>query len=167
MTPTPPPFVTITVFSPAGKAVSRYDKERPVPFGEYLPFRKILYPVLKGVGYYDSEFAGNPETEVIKAKNLNIATAVCFESTFPDLIRKRVKKDSDFILVVTNDAWFGSSAALEQHLNAGILRAIENRRYLIQAGNTGISAVVDPFGRVLKKTKINQQEILTFEIPLS
>jgi apolipoprotein N-acyltransferase len=160
-------FNSVVSISPTGKVISRYDKERPVPFGEYLPFRKILYPILRGVGYYDSEFAGNPNPQVIKAKNLNIATAVCFESTFPDLIKKRVRKNSDFILIVTNDAWFGNSAALEQHLNSGVLRAIENRKYFIQAGNTGISAVIDPFGRVLKKTGINQRGILTFEIPLS
>jgi len=160
-------FNSVASISPAGRVVSRYDKERPVPFGEYLPFRKILYPVLRGVGYYDSEFAGNPNPRAIRAGNLNIATAVCFESTFPELIKKRVNKNSDFILIVTNDAWFGDSAALEQHLNAGILRAVENRKYFIQAGNTGISAVIDPFGRVLKRTGVNQREILTFEIPLS
>jgi apolipoprotein N-acyltransferase len=121
-------YNSVVSISPRGKVVSRYDKERPVPFGEYLPFRKILYPLLKGVGYYDSEFNGNPNPEAIRINKLSVATAVCFESTFPDLIRKRVKQDSDFILVVTNDAWFGNSSAPYYHLNTGILRAIENRK---------------------------------------
>lgn len=160
-------YNSIVSMSPTGKVVSRYDKQQLVPFGEYLPFRKILYPFLKGIGYYEAEFSSNPHPELIKAKDLKIAAAVCFESTFPDLIRKRAKKDSDFILLVTNDAWFGDSSALYLHLDSGIFRAIENRKYFIQVGNTGLTAVVDPYGRILKKTKVNQREVVTFELPIS
>jgi apolipoprotein N-acyltransferase len=160
-------YNSVISISPAGRVVSRYDKERLIPFGEYLPFRKILYPVLKGVGYYDNEFSSRPDPGPILVDKLKIAAAICFESTLPDLIRERVKRNSDFILLVTNDAWFDDSSALYFHLNTGVFRAIENRRYFVQVGNTGISAVVDPFGRVLKKTKVNQRETLFFEIPLS
>jgi len=157
-------YNSIVSMSPSGKIISRYDKQQLVPFGEYLPFRKILYPVLKGVGYYEAEFNSNPHPEPVKAGNSKIAAAVCFESTFPDLIRERVKKNSDFILLVTNDAWFEDSSALYFHLNTGVFRAIEHRKYFIQAANTGLSAVIDPYGRVLKKTRVNQREILTFEM---
>lgn len=160
-------YNSVVSISPAGAIASAYDKEKPVPFGEYLPFRPFLYPLLKGVGYFDSEYDHNPVPSPILARGLNIATAICFESTFPDMIRQRVKKDTAFILVVTNDAWFGDSSAAYFHLNTGIFRAVENRKYFIQAGNTGFSAVIDPFGRVLKRTELNRQEILTFEVPLS
>lgn len=160
-------YNSIVSMSPSGEVISRYDKQHLVPFGEYLPFRKILYPILKGVGFYEAEFSSNPDPNLIRVGDLKIAAAVCFESTFPGLIRQRVKKDSDFILLVTNDAWFGNSSALYFHLNTGVFRAIENRKYFVQVGNTGLSAVIDPYGRILKKTKLNQQEILTFEIPLS
>jgi apolipoprotein N-acyltransferase len=160
-------FNSIVSTSPSGEVVSRYDKQQLVPFGEYLPFRRILFPILNRVGYYDNEFDRNPHPELISAAQVEIAAAICFESTFPNLIRERVKKNSDFILLVTNDAWFGASSAAYLHLDAGIFRAIENRKYFIQAGNTGISAVIDPYGRILKKTELNQREILTFEVPLS
>lgn len=160
-------YNSIVSISPRGEVVSRYDKGQPVPFGEYLPFRKLLYPLLKGVGYYDGEFSANKDSLPIEADRLKIAAAICFESTFPSLIRNRVNKDSDFILVLTNDAWFGDSAAPYYHINTGVFRAIENRKYFIQVGNTGVSAVIDPYGRVLRKTEVNRRDILTFEIPLS
>lgn len=160
-------YNSIVSMSPQGEIISRYDKQHRVPFGEYLPFRAMLYPLLKRVGYYETEFSSNPNPNSLKVGDLNIAAAICFESTFPGLIKQRVKQDSDFILLLTNNAWFNDSSALYFHLNAGIFRAVENRRYFIQVGNTGISAVIDPYGRVLYQSKTNQQEVLTFKIPLS
>lgn len=160
-------YNSIISISPSGEVVARYDKEHLVPFGEYLPFRNILFPILKGVGYYDSEYNSNPKPKSIKAAGAKIAAAVCFESTLPGVIRKRVTKDTDFILLVTNDSWFNDSSALYDHLNCDVFRAIENRKYFIQVGNTGISAIIDPHGRILKRSKVNQREILTFEIPIS
>ncbi|MEA3493791.1 MAG: apolipoprotein N-acyltransferase [Candidatus Margulisiibacteriota bacterium] len=159
-------YNSIVSFSPRGEVISRYDKERPVPFSEYLPFRKLLYPLLKGVGYYDGEFSANKDPQAIEAKRIKIAAAICFESTFPSLIRKRVENNSDFILVLTNDAWFGDSSAPYYHINTGVFRAIENRKYFIQVGNSGVSAVIDPYGRILRRTDVNRRGILTFEIPL-
>lgn len=157
-------YNSIVSMSPAGEIVSRYDKQRPVPFGEYLPFRKILYPFLKGVGYYESDFSPGTSADLLRAGGFKIAGAVCFESTFPDLIRKQARKSADLILLVTNDAWFDDSSALYFHLNAGVFRAVENRKYFIQAANTGISAVIDPYGRTLKRSKVNQRQTLTFEL---
>lgn len=157
---------SVVVLSPDGQVRGRYDKQRLVPFGEYLPFRKLLFPILKSVGYYDSEFRPGPELKLLKIKDLRVATAVCFESTFPGTIRERAQKGADFILLVTNDAWFNDSAAPYFHLNAGIFRAIENRKYFIQVGNTGFSAVIDPYGRVVEKTDLNLPQILIFKMPL-
>ncbi|MFH1347384.1 MAG: apolipoprotein N-acyltransferase [Candidatus Margulisiibacteriota bacterium] len=160
-------YNSVVSISPTGEVVSRYDKQHLVPFGEYLPFKPLLYPFLKRVGYYEAAFNSNPTPQPLKVGDLNVATAVCFESTFPYTIRKRVKNGSDFILLVTNDSWFDDSSALYFHLNTGVFRAIENRKYFIQVGNTGITAVIDPYGRILQKTRTNEQDILTFEIPLS
>ena len=159
-------FNSIVSMSPSGEIVSRYDKQQLVPFGEYLPFRRILFPLLKGVGYYDYEFSSNPHPELLSAAGLKIAAAICFESTFPYIIRQRAKKDSDFILLVTNDAWFGNSSAPYFHLNTGIFRAIENRKYFVQVANTGFTAVIDPYGRILKETKLDRRGIFNFELPL-
>jgi len=160
-------FNSVVVLAPDGQIKGRYDKQALVPFGEYLPFRKLLFPILKSVGYYDSEFVPGPELKLLKIKNLRVATAVCFESTFPGVIKARAAKGADFILLVTNDAWFDDSAAPYFHLNTGIFRAIENRKYFIQVGNTGITAVIDPYGRVIERTDMNLPQILMFKMPLS
>ena len=152
--------------SPAGKIVTRYDKGHLVPFSEYLPFRPILYPLLKQVGYFEYDYFGNNNPVQLEAAGFNIAAAICFESLFPDVIRDRVKKYSNFILLLTNDGWFGDSSALYFHLNAGVFRAIENRCYFVQVANTGFSAVIDPYGRMIKKSKVGEEQILTFQMPL-
>jgi len=150
-------FNSIISISPSGEVVSRYDKRRLVPFGEYLPFRPLLYPLLKQTGYYEENFDFGGEPQPIIAGKYKIAAGICFESTFPDVMRARA---GDFMLVVTNDAWFGDSSAPYVHLNAGIFRAIENRKYFVQVGNTGFSAVIDPCGRVIKKSRLNEREVL-------
>ncbi len=160
-------YNSVVVVSPDGQVRGRYDKQVLVPFGEYLPFRKLLFPILKNVGYYDSEFVPGPELKLLKVKELRVAAAVCFESTFPGLIRARAAKGTDFILLVTNDAWFDDSSAPYFHLNAGVFRAVENRKYFIQVGNTGFSAVIDPYGRIVEKTDLNLPQILIFKMPLS
>jgi apolipoprotein N-acyltransferase len=160
-------YNSIVAMSPEGEIVSRYDKQRLVPFGEYLPFRRYLYPMLKGVGYYDSEFSPGAGPRPVAADGLKLAAAVCFESTFPELIRERVLEGPDLILLVTNDAWFGDSSVLDFHLSTAVFRAVENRKYFIQAGNTGYSALIDPYGRMLKRSEVNRRQILTFEVPLS
>jgi apolipoprotein N-acyltransferase len=159
-------YNSMVSISPAGEIVSRYDKQHLVPFGEYLPVRKWLYPLLRSVGYFDNEFSPNPFPAELRAGRIGIAPAICFESILPDLVRARVKPDSAFILTITNDSWFDDSDAPYQHLAAGVFRAIENRKYFVQLGNTGISAVIDPYGRILRRTRMNREEILTFEIPL-
>jgi apolipoprotein N-acyltransferase len=152
-------YNSIISVSPSGEVVSRYDKEQLVPFGEYLPFRPLLYPLLKRTGYHDQDFNSNPNPQPITVGKYKVAAAVCFESTFPGNIRKRVGKDADFILLVTNDAWFNDSSAPYMHLNAGIFRAIENRKYFVQVGNTGFTAVIDPWGRLLKKSKLKEKGV--------
>jgi apolipoprotein N-acyltransferase len=152
-------YNSIISVSPSGEIVSRYDKERLVPFGEYLPFRPLLYPFLKYTRYYEEDFDGNPDPQPVMAGGYRIAAAVCFESTFPDLIRRRAAKGCDFILTITNDAWFNDSSAPYMHLNNGIFRAIENRKYFVQVGNTGLSAIVDPCGRILKMSRLKEKGV--------
>jgi len=159
-------YNSIVSLSPASAVVSRYDKQHLVPFGEYLPFRRILYPLLKTIGYYDSSYAQGKGPAVLKVKDISIAPAICFESTFPGLIKNRIDKNTAFILNVTNDAWFADSAALYQHLDADIFRAVENRKYFVQVGNTGITALIDPCGRVVSRLPAHQRDYLLVKIPL-
>ncbi|MBN2057476.1 MAG: apolipoprotein N-acyltransferase [Candidatus Saganbacteria bacterium] len=160
-------YNAVVSLSPSGEVTARYDKQHRVPFGEYLPFRPLLYPWLRRVGYYESDFSEGRQLSPLRLEGLSIATAVCFESTFPYTIKQRTGPKEDIILLVTNDAWFLDSSALYFHLNTGVFRAIENRKYFVQAGNTGFSALIDPYGRLLKRSKLQQQQILRFQVPLS
>jgi len=158
-------YNSIISMSPSGDVVDRYDKGHLVPFGEYLPFKPLLYPLLKGIGYYEDEFSSG-KAKGLKIGQHNVAASICFESVFPDKMRELVKKDSEFILLVTNDGWFADSSILPYHINCGVFRAIENRKYFVQVSNTGMTAVLDPWGRVVKKIEAHTQGILFTKIPL-
>lgn len=159
-------YNSIVTLSPQGNIMSRYDKQHLMPFGEFLPFRALLFRVLKSVGSYDSQYSVNSASSPLMIKHRSAVGSICFESTFPFLIKAKVKPETSFIINLTNDAWFLDSAALFQHLEQGIFRAVENRRYFIQASNNGISVLVDPFGRIVAQLPANQPGILTFEVPL-
>jgi apolipoprotein N-acyltransferase len=159
-------FNSVVAFSPAGEVLDRYDKQRLVPFGEYLPLRQLFYPVLKVTNLFYEDFDFGPGTaQLLNLPGLKIGAEVCFESTFVGPSKDRARRGAQLLLTVTNDAWFGNSSALPEHLNCGVFRAVENRQYFIQAGNTGISAVIDPYGRILHRTRANQRGSLTFKIP--
>lgn len=153
-------YNSIVAITPSGEVTARYDKENLVPFGEYLPFRPLLLPLLRSTGYFSQDFAPNPRAVPLPVAGRQVAAGVCFESTFPAAMKKRVKPDSAYILILTNDAWFDDSAAPYIHYNCGIFRAIENRRWFVQCGNSGISAVIDPWGRAVKRTKVGSRELL-------
>jgi apolipoprotein N-acyltransferase len=156
-------YNSLVVLSPSGEVVSIYNKERLVPFGEYLPFRVLLYPYLKGTGYFDATFTAGTGSRPISVGKHKVAAAICFESMFSGAIKQRAGQNADFILTVTNDAWFGDSAAPYDHLAAGIFRAIENRKYFVQDGNSGFSAVIDPCGRVLAVSELNSRTVVSIK----
>lgn len=159
-------YNSIVALSKNGKVLGRYDKKLLVPFGEYLPLRSIFYPILRSTGFFHEDFNSNPHPHLLDLEKLKIGAVICFESTFIRPLKEFSKRGADLLLVVTNDAWFKDSAALEQHINCGVFRAVENRKYFIQVANTGISAVIDPYGRFLIKTEIGKREALIFKIPL-
>jgi len=156
-------YNSVFCVSPDGRITSRYDKEHLMPFGEYLPFRVLLYPMLRDTGYFDQDQSPNHCPVSLQAGNCRIGTMICFESLFSDIAAERAK-NADFLLTVTNDAWFGNSSAAQQHIIAGSFRAIENRKYFIQAANNGISALIDPWGRVVAKTGLWDRGALDFVI---
>jgi apolipoprotein N-acyltransferase len=83
-----------------------------------------------------------------------VSTAICYEVTYPELQREAVRQGSELLTTITNDAWYGQSSAAFQHFEMASLRAIEAGRYLVRAANTGISGIVDPYGRVLARTQL-------------
>jgi apolipoprotein N-acyltransferase len=144
---------------PRGAVVSRYDKMHLVPFGEYVPLKSLLFfaeSLTRQVG----DFKPGTEYTVDTMDQHRFSTAICYESIFPDLVRQFVKRGSELLVVITNDGWFGVSSAPYQHLRMGVVRAVENRRYEVRTANTGISAIIDPYGRIESSTPIGRRMVL-------
>jgi apolipoprotein N-acyltransferase len=136
-----------------------YRKVHLVPFGEYIPLKRLLFfaeSFTKEVG----NFAPGTEYTISPVDGHRISTAICYESIFPDLMRRFVKQGSELFVLITNDGWFGESSAPFQHLRMGVVRAVENRRYMVRDANTGISAIIDPYGRIESSTRIGMRTIL-------
>jgi apolipoprotein N-acyltransferase len=141
---------------PEGRLISRYDKIHLVPFGEYIPLKPLLFfaeSLTRQVGDYKpgAEFTISP------IQGHRFSTAICYESIFPNLVRQFVRRGSELIVVITNDGWFGESSAPFQHLRMGVARAVENRRYEVRTANTGVSAIIDPYGRIQNPTSIGRR----------
>ena len=140
---------TALFFSPEAKVLGQYLKIRLVPFGEYIPYENIIpwpdFIVQKEKRNFD--IAGSEPT-IFQVDAHQFGTLICWEVLFPDLTRNLVKKGADFVINITNEAWFGKIAFPYQMLSSCVFRAVENRVNLVRCANTGISCFVDPYGRV-------------------
>ncbi|MFA6472568.1 MAG: apolipoprotein N-acyltransferase [Candidatus Latescibacterota bacterium] len=148
------------LFLPNENEVQRYDKMNLVPFGEAIPLDE-LFPGLRKLEWGQANWCRGKETVVFTSKQLPpFNVAICFESIFPDLIRRFVVKGSQFITVITNDVWFGPRTSPVQHAMISVMRAIEFHRPVVRCANTGISMIIDPYGRIVKKTKTFERTTL-------
>lgn len=145
-------------------AIFFYDKEHLVPFGEYfpdLPLPKVFEELMGDFGGF-SKGVNNELITIVKNKqNYKTGVLICYEAIFPEIAREQIKKGANLFINVSNDAWYDISSAAKQHLDLSILRAVEQNRFLIRTGNTGITAFVDPYGRVMASTKIFTDETLS------
>jgi apolipoprotein N-acyltransferase len=133
-------------FSPAGQLVDVYSKIRLVPFTEYRPF--TLPAVLDHTSAAPSEFTAGKRSTVFSLPHAAFGVMICFEATFPSLARRLVRGGSQFLVNISNETWLaGDAAAVSQHFAMAVLRAVENRRYLVRITTGGISSFVDPLGR--------------------
>jgi apolipoprotein N-acyltransferase len=138
------------VVSPAGEEQA-YDKMELVPFGEYVPLAELFFfvhKIVEGVG----DFRSGAEPVVMRTPHGAFGILICYEGIFPDLTRRFVAGGADYLVNITNDAWFGRSSAPYQHLAMGTVRAIENRVPLVRVANTGFSAMVDADGTIRWRT---------------
>lgn len=140
-----------------------YDKIHLVPFGEYVPLRKAFFFIDKlvaGIG----DFV--PGERIVRANTGigSFSTFICYEIIFPGLVRKGYSKSGDFIVTITNDAWFGRTAGPYQHFSMAVFRAIENRKPVVRAANTGISGYIDSNGKILRATPLFENTAETFDI---
>jgi apolipoprotein N-acyltransferase len=131
-----------------GRPVFIYDKIHLVPFGEYEPF-PLIHRVVKSVSSEIGGFAKGTKFGVAKLPDgYNFSAFICYEAIYPGEIRHFAAEGAQLFINISNDGWFGHSAAAEQHLRMARVRAVENRRFLLRVTNSGITASVDPYGRI-------------------
>ena len=135
------------LFSPAGELAGRYDKHWLVPMGEWVPLRRWL-PFGNVFGFPERDTVAGGSDSLLEAGPARISVLICYESVFPILSRTRVAAGATLLVSITNDSWAGESAELQQHHAMTILRAVETRRFMASAATTGITALIDPVGRV-------------------
>ena len=161
-------FVGAKMLDPGGELVLRYHKLRLVPFGEYVP----MQPLLTLGGRYAAklvdqvaDFTPGSEHVVGQVEGHPVGATICYEAIFPDLVRGFAAGGAEMLVNITNDGWYGRTSAPYQHLAMAGFRAVENGKYLVRAANTGITAVVDPRGRVLEKTALFEETVLVRDVP--
>ena len=136
--------------------LQRADKRHLVPFGEYVPFRRAL-PFLGKIARTVGDFRAAEEIRLLEWRDERLGVAVCYEVVFPGEVAALVRAGATLLVTVTNDAWYGDTAAPRQHLRAARFRAAENRRWLLRAAVTGISAVVRPDGSVAARLGVGER----------
>ena len=145
-TPSGAPLNSAALISPAGTAVSRYDKVNLVPFGEFVPWP--LGFLASKISTETGDFAAGKRVVVSPVDGHRIGAFICYESAFPNFVRKFADGGADVLFNISNDGWFGHSAARWQHLSMVRMRAAENRRWILRSTNDGITATIDSAGRM-------------------
>jgi len=133
-----------------------------VPFGEFVPMPRLLFfaaPLTEQVGTFSSGL----RPDLLPVGGHRASVAICYEVVYPALVREFVSAGSELLTTITNDAWFGPTSAPYQHFEQASMRAIEEGRYMVRAANTGISGIVDPYGRVLERTGIYEPAVVVGE----
>jgi apolipoprotein N-acyltransferase len=162
-------FVGAKMLSPEGELVLRYHKVQLVPFGEYVPLQPLITlggRVAAKVVEQVADFTPGDGPVLAAAEGHPLGAFICYEAVFPHLVRRFTASGAELLVNITNDAWYGRTSAPYQHLAMTAFRAVENGRYLVRAANTGITAVVDPRGRVLEQTKLFESTVLVRDVPL-
>ena len=150
------------LLSKDGELAGEYSKLHLVPFGEYIPLRKAL-PFLETVVPI-GDFSPGKEYVVFANDTVRFSVLICFEDLFPELSRRFVNQGADFLVNITNDAWFAKSSSPYQHFSASVFRAVENRVPLVRAANTGVSGFIAPSGRIIYATGIFVDDARTEEL---
>ena len=161
-------YNAIYAFNDRGEIIDAYDKVRLVPFGERLPFSNLIDRIgLRPLVSAPAGFEAGPGPDVLSAASAPAGLAlICYEAIFADFVRGGVRAhDPDYLLNVTNDAWFGASAGPHQHVFQARLRAVETGLPMVRAANTGISAVIDGYGRYRGRLDLGGQGVVDAPLP--
>jgi apolipoprotein N-acyltransferase len=168
---TPPRiWVGAKLLTPEGELAFRYHKMRLVPFGEYVPLQPLVTlggrfaaRLVRAAG----EFTPGAHYVVGEVDGHRMSVFICYEAIFPDQVRRFRERGAELLLNVTNDAWYGRTSAPYQHFAMAAFRSVENGVWLARAANTGISAVVDPRGRVVASTRLFERTLVVRDVPLA
>jgi len=147
------------LINPNGEWVARYDKVHLVPFGEYLPFPR-LFAFAGGLTKEVGEFGRGTSRAPLNAGRAPLGVFICYESVFPDEVRRFADQGAQVFVNISNDGWYGDSGAYAQHLNQTRMRAIESDRWLLSATDTGVTASIDPLGRIVAEVPRKQRTAL-------
>ncbi|WP_028583930.1 apolipoprotein N-acyltransferase [Desulfogranum mediterraneum] len=144
----------------SGRVVGQYRKQHLVPFGEYVPLKQylaFLEPLVAGAG----DFSAGRSAAPLEMGRLRLGVLICFESIFPEIARQSVVQGANLLVNLTNDAWYGRSSAPEQTLAMSVFRAVESKRSLVRAANTGTSALIDPLGNISQASALFEEAVLS------
>ena len=165
-------------FGPDGSIQQQYSKVKLVPFSEHVPYqdfvpfmeenvlRKYLTFIDRmGVQWW-SDFYPGDSMVLFQIPDAAYGVLICFETTFPEFVRQYIRRGAQFIVGITNDTWFGRSVGIHMHARIFVTRAIENRCWMVRAANTGLTFVVDPYGRIRSQLPLYQEQALVARIGL-
>jgi apolipoprotein N-acyltransferase len=152
--------------SPGGDVVDTYEKVHLVPFGEYVPLKRYL-PFVQRLVVSAGDFKSGEKVAPLRFPKAAAGVLICFESIFPELARAMTKNGAGFLVNLTNDAWYGMTSAPYQHFSMAIFRAVENRRPLVRAANTGFSAFITARGEIVQVSDLFSEASLTETIDLA
>ncbi len=161
-----PVFNSAAVISPKGEWTARYDKVHLVPFGEYLPF-PTLFSFAGGLTKEVGQFERGTSRQPLDTGGERLGIFICYESIFPDEVRQSAAQGAELLVNISNDGWYGDSGAYAQHLNQTRMRAIENDRWLLSATDTGVTAAIDPWGRIASSIARKQRSALVAHYALT
>ncbi len=158
-------FNSAFFFVPDRPGIQQYSKMKLVPFSEKIPYdEKISF--LQKINMGEADFTPGQDWTIFHHPRGKFAALICFESIFPQLAREFCRRGAEFLVIITNDGWFGKTTAPFQHAQIAVFRAIENRIGIARCANTGVSMVIDPFGRVRNRTAIFVERTVTAGLSL-
>ncbi len=159
-------YNSASLVSPSGEWVSRYDKVHLVPFGEYVPFKR-LFAFAGGLTKEVGDFSRGTSRAPLEADGSKLGVFICYESIFPDEVRQLAANGAQVFVNISNDGWYGDSGAYAQHLKQARVRAVENSRWLLRDTNTGVTASIDPYGRIVASVPRKIRTVLQAPYALS
>lgn len=157
-------FNSAFLIDPTGHVTGKYDKVHLVPFGEYVPLQQ-WFPFIGKIVEEAGDFKCGDKGRTLNRGKFPLGIQICYEMIFPELSREMTRNHAAFLINMTNDAWYGKTSAPYQHFSMAVFRAIENRRSLIRSANTGISGFIDPVGRILAKTPLFEDAVISRSLP--